>query len=542
MFTSKFSHGPLVFTSGSNSGIACTGVDASPNTMERALIRESNSLFRLYCKDHNIPIRPCGSIVCLWPWDDDDNGDDDNNDGDDNHGEDGGDGGILESNHDTLDSNNEEDDYKIHGEDKKEEQDTIQPNLNLITPHESPLRYISHDSVRHLQLQQKQQEKLSHVYNESYDANDTHVQKLSSVQIQTLEPNISPNVIGGVHIPGEIVVDPWLYSISLAVHARENGAEIYTNCTFDANESKFDVEEEMWNVVVLSTTTSHEKGESTFVKKRLRSRVVVNAAGLWSDTVQKQTIFQPNQKRRTKHHNTPTTWTAKPRRGQYRIYKSNPTTSIQHPIQPIPTQRTKGIFIYSSFYNHIVVGPTALDQTSKTDTTIDPNVAHELDTCVQRVIPNLHVEKDCIGEYVGIRPGTDKRDYQIHLHPKKNWMAVAGIRSTGLTASLGIGNYVVRNLHVILDEYEDWCKDDEKDNIDELVVGDKCNDKDGDDDDKYQRTKCRKNEEIFTTPMPSIETLMEEYQRRDDGMVTIHGFEYKVTHPLTKLGWSCSQY
>jgi hypothetical protein len=39
-----------------------------------------------------------------------------------------------------------------------------------------------------------------------------------------------------VHLPGEIIVDPWLYSISLTVHALENGADIYT----------------MWNRLILT--------------------------------------------------------------------------------------------------------------------------------------------------------------------------------------------------------------------------------------------------------------------------------------------------
>ena len=38
----------LSHASGHNSGIICTGVDAAPNTLERALIREANSLIRVY--------------------------------------------------------------------------------------------------------------------------------------------------------------------------------------------------------------------------------------------------------------------------------------------------------------------------------------------------------------------------------------------------------------------------------------------------------------------------------------------------------------
>ena len=51
--------------SGRNSGVICTGVDAAAGTLERALIRDSISLVRGFCDDHNVPTRECGSLVCL---------------------------------------------------------------------------------------------------------------------------------------------------------------------------------------------------------------------------------------------------------------------------------------------------------------------------------------------------------------------------------------------------------------------------------------------------------------------------------------------
>ena len=385
----------LSHASGSNSGIACTGVDAHPGTLERSLIRDSNSIFRIYCKTHNIPTRPCGSLVCLWPWDEEDN--------------------------------------------------------------------------------------LGAVLAESHDAGDTHAAKLSSEQVEELEPNLASKCRGAVHIPGEIVVDPWLYSISLAVHARENGADIFTNFAFDPEASSF--EDGIWNVIQKPKNGSSEP-------HKLRSKAIVNAAGLWSDLVQQKGLNGSSQ------------WNAKPRRGQYRIY-SSPQNTITHPIQPIPTQRTKGIFVFSSLYDQIVVGPTALDQDSRTDRSIHPQVAEELDAHAKRIIPGLDAEKDLVGEYVGLRPGTDQRDYQIHFFPDKNWIAVAGIRSTGLTASLGIGNYVARNLRAVLESSD------------------------------HTPT-------VTTTPLPSLSTMIDDFHKRN-GFVEINGFEYKVTHPLTKLGWGARE-
>jgi glycerol-3-phosphate dehydrogenase len=260
------------------------------------------------------------------------------------------------------------------------------------------------------------EDRLEEVLKESHDAGDTHAVRLNPDQLQALEPNLDTSAVGAVHIPGEIVVDPWLYSISLAVHARENGARIFTNFGMDPEASSFDGE--LWSVVRKTNTNDIDSSSGPF---KIRSKAVVNATGLWSDLIQQKV-----------HSSSSSTWNARPRRGQYRIFSSTDSTRISHPIQPVPTQRTKGIFVFSSLYDQIIVGPTALDQESRTDRDVSNGVAGELAEVARRIIPDLDSEKAHVGEYVGIRPGTDKRDYQIHLDYPKRWIAAAGIRSTGM--------------------------------------------------------------------------------------------------------------
>ncbi|KAL3943414.1 MAG: hypothetical protein SGBAC_002539 [Bacillariaceae sp.] len=416
--------------SGSNSGIACTGVDATPGSLERALIRDANSQFRIYCEEHNIPTRPCGSLVCLWPWD------------------------------------------KVHEEasgstNKNEEEDDHHPVLKTVLA-------------------------------ESHDGGDTHASLLTQEQVLGMEPNLSSFVQGGCHIPGEIVVDPWLYSISLAVHARENGARIINNFYVDPLQSSF--RNGVWTIVN-GNFQMYNSQYSNPAPKLVQGKVVVNAAGIFADILQRQFGAKANNANE-KSGEFRGSWTAKPRRGQYRVYNTAPflRTRIMHPIQPVPSQFTKGIFVFSTMYHQLVVGPTALDQDSRTDRRIDPKVAKHLDGIANRIVPELDPESACVGEYVGIRPGTDQRDYQIHLDPANQWIAVAGIRSTGLTASLGIGNYVLRQLQCVLPSPKDV--------------------------------------EPKLTPLPSVVELQREFQASSDGRVIIQGHSYKVTHPLTKLGWS----
>jgi glycerol-3-phosphate dehydrogenase len=402
----------LTHASGGNSGIVCTGVDAAAGTLERALIRDSISEFRPYCEGHNIPIRPCGSLVCLFPWDVPDAGEKAN--------------------------------------------ETKTDHISL----------------------------LDNVLEESHTAGDTDAKLFPSGDeiLSEKERNLSSSLLGAVHIPGEVVVDSWVYSISLAAHAIENGATIYTSFRADCI-SRSDEDEGLW------TIGRKDENESSDVPLMVRGKAVVNATGSWSDLVEKSTHGAVQ-------------WSTKPRRGQYRVYDSDVRTQILHPLQPIPSQRTKGIFVFSTLHNQLVVGPTALDQPSRTDRSVDPEVARQLDDHIRRVIPSIDTEKSYVGDYVGIRPGTNCRDYQIHLNARKSWISVAGIRSTGLTASLGIGNYVTRLLCAILDDPPDTTGDN-----------------------------------IQTSRMPTLEQLADDYVSHGDGCCEIHGRRYRVTHPLTKMGF-----
>jgi glycerol-3-phosphate dehydrogenase len=57
------------------------------------------------------------------------------------------------------------------------------------------------------------------------------------------------------------------------------------------------------------------------------------------------------------------------------------------------------------------------------------------------MLPRL-AEQPITASYAGLRPATEFKDYQIEALPERRWITVAGIRSTGLSAALGIGHYV----------------------------------------------------------------------------------------------------
>ena len=50
--------------------------------------------------------------------------------------------------------------------------------------------------------------------------------------------------------------------------------------------------------------------------------------------------------------------------------------------------------------------------------------------------------------YAGLRPATERKEYRLRHEPERQWLTVGGIRSTGLTAALGLAAHVARLLGV----------------------------------------------------------------------------------------------
>lgn len=139
----------------------------------------------------------------------------------------------------------------------------------------------------------------------------------------------------------------------------------------------------------------------------------------------------------------------KPKRGQFLVLKGDFVHSI---ILPIPSSKTKGVLMFPVHLSrtekqhksgYTIVGPTAEDQSSRTDISISDTVAKWLFTEAKKKLTlSESQDLEVVGQYVGLRPATQYRDYQIRCFADQQWISVSGIRSTGLSASLGISEYV----------------------------------------------------------------------------------------------------
>jgi len=171
----------------------------------------------------------------------------------------------------------------------------------------------------------------------------------------------------------------------------------------------------------------HEPGGA-----RLQCRVAVNCAGLRADEVAALAGDR--------------SFEIYPRKGEFFVFELPHGATLDHILLPVPTARTKGVLVFPTLDGKVVAGPTAVDQQDKTDWTVRPEAVDEvLDTAVARY-PALDGLQP-VASYAGLRPAGRDTNYRIGPSSTCSKLVnVAAVRSTGLTASLGIGAHVAELL------------------------------------------------------------------------------------------------
>lgn len=238
------------------------------------------------------------------------------------------------------------------------------------------------------------------------------VARLDARRIRQLEPELADHVRGGFRVPGEHLVDPWSTPYAYLHQAVENGAVILRQCAVSGG----DFDGERWR---LETS-----------RGRLRARFVINAAGLYGDRIDRALTGGGD-------------FTIRPRKGQFIVFDKPAARLANHILLPVPTEITKGIVVCRTAFGNLLVGPTAEEQEDRSCATVDAAMLQGLREAGERILPAL-VGEDVTAFYAGLRPATDHKDYRVRADEARNYVAVGGIRSTGLSAALGLACHVHR--------------------------------------------------------------------------------------------------
>lgn len=250
---------------------------------------------------------------------------------------------------------------------------------------------------------------LPHIVEKAHHNHVTDVRIVDRAELLRAEPNLHPGALGAAHIPREFVIDPWSPSLAYVRQAIAHGARCFFDC--EVQSGRFDGQ--MW---ALDTS-----------RGPLKTRAVINCAGLFGDFVEAI--------------NAPSPFEIRPRKGQFVVFDKSAYPLVESIILPVPTARTKGILVTRTIFGNVLVGPTAEDVPERDYPTVDQGTLKNLIAQAIQKIPALS-DHDVTAIYAGLRPATQFSEYQVRSQPDRRWITVGGIRSTGLTASLGIARHV----------------------------------------------------------------------------------------------------
>jgi glycerol-3-phosphate dehydrogenase len=239
----------------------------------------------------------------------------------------------------------------------------------------------------------------------------TDVEPLDEAAMRRYEPGLGQGARAAFRVPREYLIDPWSAPFAYLLQAIENGAEILRSAEVLGGERRDDG----W---LLQTT-----------RGTVEAGLVINAAGLWGDLLDEKLIGHRD-------------FHMKPRKGQFVVYDKPAAKLASHILLPVPNKITKGVVVCRTAFGNLLVGPTAEDQDDREHAILVPETLEALKKRGEEILPELK-DHQVTAIYAGLRPATEFKDYCIKAHDSHT-ITVGGIRSTGLSAALGIAQYVFK--------------------------------------------------------------------------------------------------
>ena len=257
---------------------------------------------------------------------------------------------------------------------------------------------------------EEQHRALPSLLKRAHDNGVTDVRIVSSEEVYRLEPKLSPGAWGGLLVPGESLICPFTLPLAFATQALLNGVDLRLNFPVQGIRQENGV-----------TAIQSAPGQI------LGARYLVNAAGLYSDEIDHM----------LGHHD----FTVTPRRGELIVFDKFARSLVNHIVLPVPTAVTKGVLISPTVYGNVLLGPTAEDLDDKQNTATSQQGLQALLEKGRAILPAL-LQEEVTATYAGLRAATEHKDYQIRLHAEQRYVCVGGIRSTGVSAAMGIAEHV----------------------------------------------------------------------------------------------------
>ncbi len=230
---------------------------------------------------------------------------------------------------------------------------------------------------------------------------------LEKDEIKKMEPNISDNVVAGLHAKTAGVVGPWELTIAMLENAAENGVNI------ELNQDVIDIEK-------------IEKGYRVITQEKIfEAKAVVNASGVYADKIHNMISKE--------------SFKIKPRRGQYFVMDKTQGEMVGKVIFQCPTEMGKGILVTPTVHGNLLLGPDAQDMDDRDDISTTAEQLEFVREHAVKSVPGIQF-RESIRSFAGLRAEGDRGDFIIEeAEGAPLFFDVAGIKSPGLSAAPAIG-------------------------------------------------------------------------------------------------------
>src|SRR5262249_148969 len=235
------------------------------------------------------------------------------------------------------------------------------------------------------------------------------IRQLLAEELYALEPHLGEGAAGALEIPDEAIVCPFTTPLAFATEAVRRGCELRLRAPVTRIE-RLD-----------GGGFRLEAGGET-----LSTRYLVNAAGQHADDLHRLLGYDD--------------FTIFPRRGELIVFDKLARPLLGRIILAVPNGASKGVLVTPTVFGNVLLGPTAEDVDDKDDTSSTAEGLAYLRAEGRWIMPEL-LRHEVTAVYAGLRTATDDPDYRIFVNAE-GYACVAGIRSTGLTASMAIAEHV----------------------------------------------------------------------------------------------------
>lgn len=234
-------------------------------------------------------------------------------------------------------------------------------------------------------------------------------------ELMKMEPHLGPSCRAALVAPTGGIVCPYELTIALAENASINGVDFW----LEAPATDISVEEDGSKVV-------------TTPKGKIRSRFIINAAGLYADEISRMAGAEE--------------YTITPRKGDYLVFDKEYGYLAKAAIFPTPTKKSKGILVCPTVDGNIFIGPNSNDIENKDDDSVSAAGIEEIVAGGKKLVPDLPM-RNVITSFAGNRAVSNTNDFVIEASKLvKGFINVGGIQSPGLTSAPAIAKRVAKIL------------------------------------------------------------------------------------------------